>query len=313
MTCLIGAEVHHGIGGHGHHDSPSTVSKLVVVSNDLWILIVNITKASILIQYLRVFSDRVVRSFSILLMILILPAACWGIFGGTFLCSPTARLWRPELPGHCLNAQKYWISVAGLDIGLDFLVLLLPLPAITNLHLPRKQKLGLMLVFLLGFFVCIVSVIRLVTVLIASAKDDFVMSGVWAIIWSTVEANVGIICASLLALKPLVAKLFPTIIQESKPPRHSMRLPMVEDAGGSDEAILTYRRSASVPTTPTTMRSKESSSVKWSRTARVLSSSVPPLSEVEDLDVIEAEFPPPVVLQQGRERVSLFDMLREED
>jgi len=265
MTALIGAEVHHGLGGYDRHVSADTKAKLIVVSNNFWVLIVNITKGSILVQYLRVFSDRKVRMSCYTLLVLVLPAAFWGVFGGTFACSPTAKLWKPELPGHCMSARTYWISVAGLDIGLDFLLLLLPLPAIGSLRLPRKQKFGLMLAFLLGFFVCIVSVARLATVQVISAEGHEIQSGLWAIILSAFEANVGIVCACLLSLKPLAAKIFPGMMEETLPAKHSMQLPTVVEIcplAESSEAMLAQQRSASIPTTPTTMKSKTSGSLR---------------------------------------------------
>ena len=63
-----------------------------------------------------------------------------------------------------MDPRSYWLSAAGINIGIDFAVLILPLPAITQLRLPRKQKMCLVLMFLLAFFVCVVSVIRLATV-----------------------------------------------------------------------------------------------------------------------------------------------------
>ena len=101
-------------------------------------------------------------------------AVLWNIFAGTFLCRPMAKLWNPQLPGVCMSAEAYWVSAASINIALDFFVLLLPLPAITALHLPRRHKICIMLVFSLGFFVCIVSVVRLLTVHLLAAKGDLV-------------------------------------------------------------------------------------------------------------------------------------------
>lgn len=316
MTSVIAVEVNGGAGVYAGPTSVELIAKLVVVANVLWILIVNITKASILIQYLRIFSSRLTRFFCYLLLLLLLPALCWAVFAGIFLCHPTSKLWKPNIPGHCMDAETYWLSVAGTDIGLDFLVLLLPLPAITALRLPRKQKLGLTLVFTLGFFVCAVSVVRLLTVLISSNQRHFVAAGIWAIIWSAVEANVGIICASLLALKPLVAELFPKLVEETQPPRHSMRLPMIE---GGREALWQgpcSRSASGMPTTPTTVRSSKETAIfktsPWSRFG-----SIHPLAEVEDLTIIEPENPqsPASAGRQGgrRERLSIFDMLQEDE
>ncbi|EMC94277.1 hypothetical protein BAUCODRAFT_54373, partial [Baudoinia panamericana UAMH 10762] len=212
MCIVIGIAVHEGVGRLSESEAQLiTIAKLVVADNNLWALTVNTTKASILMQYLRIFSGRVTRALCLLLLFCLLPAVLWAVLGGTLLCSPTARLWNPSISGHCMSAERYWLSVAGTDISLDFLVLLLPLPAIVSLHLPRKQRMSLVLVFMLGFFVCGVSIARLATVITTSAEGKFVQSGVWAIIWSVVEANVGIICACLLALRPLVAHLFPSL------------------------------------------------------------------------------------------------------
>lgn len=309
MTAIIGVEVHHGTNVYDKEITASVVAKLVVVNNNVWIILVNITKASILIQYLRIFSCRPLRWLCLTLMTLLLPAVVWCVFGGTFLCSPTAKLWNPNLPGHCMSARNYWYSVAGIDIGLDFLVLMLPMPAISSLHLPRKQKFGLLLVFMLGFFVCVVSVVRLLTVLVTSLDGDFVASGVWAIIWSAVEANVGIICASLLALKPLFAKIFPKLMEEIKPPRHSTRLPMIE-AGVWPGALSNEK--LTMPITPTTSRGgssgKRSSSARMSSQPSTLSPAR--LSEVEAFGVVEVEDVP--AWSRTRERLSLFDILRED-
>lgn len=176
MCAIIGAELNEGLGvfeGGRPVDAPH-LAKLVIINNDLWALAVTITKASILAQYLRVFSCRIVRCLCYVLYFLLIPAVLWSIFAGTFLCRPVAKLWNPQIPGECMNAHTYWLSAAGTNIGLDFLVLLLPLPAITSLHLPRRQKICIVLVFLLGFFVCIVSIVRLLTVFLYAKAGELV-------------------------------------------------------------------------------------------------------------------------------------------
>lgn len=212
MCIIIGISVHKGVGHYSGHMDLQAISKLIVAFNTLWSVLVGITKASILAQYLRIFDGRRTRTNCYTLLFLLLPATSWGIFGGIFLCTPTAKLWNPSLPGHCRNAQTYWSSVAAIDIFLDFWTLLLPMPSITSLRLPRKQKLATMFAFLLGFVVCVVGVARLATVIASAERGDFVISGIWAIIWSAVEGNISIICASFLSLKALVTKLFPRLL-----------------------------------------------------------------------------------------------------
>ncbi|KAK3073367.1 hypothetical protein LTR53_005119 [Teratosphaeriaceae sp. CCFEE 6253] len=263
MCAIIGAAVHQGVGVvHGSPLEISIVTKLVVANNDLWSVLVNVTKASILMQYLRIFQGPKTRAACYGLLATLVPVTLWAVLGGTLLCTPAAKLWDPEIPGHCLSAQRYWVSVACINIGLDFLVLLLPIPAIAALRLPRKQKVTMLMVFLLGFFVCAISVSRLASVLVTAKSGAIIQSGIYAIIFSVVEANVGIICACLLALKPLIGHWWPKLLEEDGLPRHCMRLPHVQTAATTVWPSADSTATLVSPTTPTTMKSKSESMFK---------------------------------------------------
>ncbi|WPH03710.1 Hypothetical protein R9X50_00659300 [Acrodontium crateriforme] len=223
-----------GLGVYNGFIDATHLAKLLIANNTLWILTVNCTKTSILLQYLRVFSSRTLRTLCYILTGILISATCWAVFGGLFLCHPVAKLWNPSLLGTCLSSETYWTSAASLNIAIDVLILILPLPSIARLYLPRKEKICIILVFTLGFFVCVVSSLRLGLVVATANQGDYVLSGIWSIIWSAVEANVGIICASLPALKPLVYLVFPDLMRETGFPRRRMQLPVLStDSKGS--------------------------------------------------------------------------------
>ncbi|GAB7351069.1 hypothetical protein MBLNU459_g1546t1 [Dothideomycetes sp. NU459] len=230
---LTAAEVAKGIGGYTWTrplDLLPANAKLVLAWNCVYVVLVNVTKASILLQYLRIFAGRAMRAATYALLAALVPALLWGLFGAVFLCSPVAKLWLPAaLPGRCRSTRTYWISTAAVNIVLDFAVFVVPLRPITRLRLARKQKLGLVVVFLVGFFVCAVSLARVALVHEAYARRDWTDTSVDAITWSSVEANTGIVCASLLALKPLLLKLCPALMRERGPPRHSNTLREIAD------------------------------------------------------------------------------------
>ena len=77
-------------------------------------------------------------------------------------------------------------------------------------------------------------------------------SGIQAVTWSAVEVNIGIVCASLIALKPLLAHFCPCLLQDYSPPGHSTRLPMVqtEDVEEGRGLFSRHSRSSSSPIAP---------------------------------------------------------------
>jgi len=67
--------------------------------------------------------------------------------------------------------------------------------------------------------------------------DWTVESGIQAVTWSAIEVNIGIICASLIALKPLLAQFCPCLLEEREVPKHCMRLPMMQTPTEHDETF----------------------------------------------------------------------------
>lgn len=75
----------------------------------------------------------------------------WGLFGSIFLCFPVRFFWDRTIPGgKCLNQFAIWFSNATMNIVQDFIILLLPMPVLRKLDIPRKQKRVLMVIFALG-------------------------------------------------------------------------------------------------------------------------------------------------------------------
>ncbi|KAF3920796.1 hypothetical protein ABW20_dc0106887 [Dactylellina cionopaga] len=113
-----------------------------------------------------------------------------------------------ELPdAKCLSDGQVLVSNAAVNIALDFWLWVMPVPIVWGLHLPMRQRIGLVGVFALGFFVVMAGALRLYYVALTAYTYDKTWDGFNAWIWTAAECDVGIICASLPALKPLVTKV----------------------------------------------------------------------------------------------------------
>lgn len=92
----------------------------------------------------------------------------------------------------------------------DLLVAILPVRVIWGLQIPKRQKIALLCILTIGWFVCIVSILRLhALILLAAHPTDQSWYGSATAYWSSIEMNLAIVCASLPALKPLIVKVIP--------------------------------------------------------------------------------------------------------
>lgn len=126
------------------------------ISQCLWAAIplynasLGFTKFSILFQYLRIFPARWFRTSCYVIMAIVATYSTWAVVSGYVNCVPVAKFWDHDLPGHCLSFDAVWFFNASMNIATDVTLLLLPMPLLSALQLPRLQKVALMGVFAIG-------------------------------------------------------------------------------------------------------------------------------------------------------------------
>ncbi|TIA60466.1 hypothetical protein D6C83_03244 [Aureobasidium pullulans] len=127
-----------------------------------------------------------------------------------------------------------YLSSAPVNIITDLAILFLPMPILTSMRLPKKQKTILVITFGFGLFVAIVDIVRIAYLQSASTyrlnqilhfqKDsstgrdadvtDFSWYASYSFMWSAIEVNVGIMCACVPALKPLISRFMPHLLRD---------------------------------------------------------------------------------------------------
>ena len=113
--------------------------------------------------YWRIFTTR---KFKIAVYVVATFIICWflaillvAIFG----CIPVSASWNPTTPSaRCINADRFFIGNAVLNISGDLILLCMPMPMIWTLQLAQSRKIALTAVFLLGSFALATSIIRTV-------------------------------------------------------------------------------------------------------------------------------------------------------
>ncbi|RFU26142.1 hypothetical protein B7463_g10198, partial [Scytalidium lignicola] len=125
--------------------------------------------------------------------------------------------WDKTIPGKCINIKAFWYGQSGWNTFMDVVVLVLPIPVIMKLQMNRRAKLGLLAVFILGMFVCVTSIERLISLNFnATFAEDFTWATGTSVIWTQVEATVGVICACAPSLRIPLGRFIPFLFGSTK-------------------------------------------------------------------------------------------------
>lgn len=108
------------------------------------------TKFSILFQYLRIFPSRPFRISCYVAMGVVASYSTWAIVSGFVNCVPIAKFWDRSIQGYCLSFEALWFFNASMNILTDLALLTMPMPLLSQLQLPRMQKIALVGVFAIG-------------------------------------------------------------------------------------------------------------------------------------------------------------------
>ncbi|KAG7139094.1 hypothetical protein HYQ45_003893 [Verticillium longisporum] len=220
-----------GLGRHFYYvsDSFSDYLKSGLAASLLYTASLFSTKVSILCLYIRIFSYQGVQLLSKMLLAIVVISHTWIITSILTTCVPLDSIWIIEKkPSFCHSFNVFWAN-AGLNMATDLLIFLLPLPVISKLRLPRRQKYSLYFVSLLAFGVCVISVVRLTNLLKHEDPLYFFMDVTWTAVpianLNCIEVHTAIVCACLTTIKPLLVQWFPFLLS-SRPPESPMTYPV---------------------------------------------------------------------------------------
>lgn len=125
---------------------------------------------------------------------------------GFLICRPVAKNWDPTAQGVCGNRIAGYTAVSIVNVLVDCLMLILPLPMILRLQVKSGYKWALLGIFGIGVVTVVFSAIRLVS-LRTVEFDDFSYTVPMVMIWTTAENGVIIIVASSALLRPVFDKM----------------------------------------------------------------------------------------------------------
>ncbi|KAF1844725.1 uncharacterized protein K460DRAFT_97550 [Cucurbitaria berberidis CBS 394.84] len=208
-TCIIGMRSMLG----RHVDSLPNPLMIIDFLKCIWIAQIFYTfaiaciKFAVLAFYWRLFSVHARTA------IWIVAAACVAWFIAIlccviFNCVPVQAAWDITMKGaKCIPIRSIYLGGSVPNVVLDIIIVAMPLPYVWRLHAPLGQRLILAGMFVLGTFIAVVSMVRLIIFLQIpiATSGDLTYNFREIIVWSIVEINIGLSCACLPSLKPAVS------------------------------------------------------------------------------------------------------------
>ncbi|CAG7962272.1 unnamed protein product [Penicillium nalgiovense] len=239
LFAFILLERKYGIGIHSsklsEHDLQSQLFWLWL-SVPFYNMTMIFAKISALTLFARLFRPRPFLLATYIVMGFLVIVGLWTTLSGFFFCVPVHSFWSPYEEvrlAKCLPAAPVWFTNAALQTATDLVILIMPLPLLWKLQLPKRQRWGILVVFSLGIFTIGTSCARLYPLSVMVGGGDMTKANAQAALWSSLEGNVSIICICLPPLHPLLSRVFsffflPRPIQSRASKAHSSRTQMTE-------------------------------------------------------------------------------------
>ncbi|KAL4950324.1 hypothetical protein BDW69DRAFT_187468 [Aspergillus filifer] len=202
LISTVGQAGHH-IYEYDRHDLEKYI-KILLANNIVYCTSIFLTKISILFFYHRLFfvNEALMRTSLIVGGITI---AHWitSVVGFGIWLSPAHPQWKAEKLSTDEWVKPFWITVSALNMLLDFTILCMPQPIVWRLQQALRRKMMLSVLFAIGTFVCITTIVRVYYLSIIDYDDvTYTLSTVG--IWTMLEMHLGIICACLPVIAGLV-------------------------------------------------------------------------------------------------------------
>ncbi|KAL8974426.1 MAG: hypothetical protein Q9197_001331 [Variospora fuerteventurae] len=218
LTVMINLAVVNGYGRHKLSLEPSELRnalKYFYIAQVVYKIVVGFNKISILMLYLRIFISKPFRLACYINLGIVAAFTIGSVFATILQCIPIKASWNRDMEATCTNSASFWIAFAVINILTDAIILFLPMREVLHLQLGRREKIGLLALFSLGAL-SVTAPVHPQLIDSASQQSqtpptikaisrNFIPRGIWTLI----EANTGIICASLPMLYKPAAVFLP--------------------------------------------------------------------------------------------------------
>jgi hypothetical protein len=187
---------------------------LVWISSSFYVLVLALIKVSLVFFYLEIFKTRQFRLSAYAVLVYIVVNSLVIFLLTIASCNPVPAFWNRDIKGKCLDVQALAYANSASAIVQDIILLVLPLVFIRNLQMKRYRKIAVGIMFSIGTFGCIATIVRSLRIFGYKLSIDPTWDYVPVTIWTELELLAGIACVSLPSIRILLVKILPREVKE---------------------------------------------------------------------------------------------------
>ena len=124
------------------------------------------------------------------------------------LCTPVEFNWDKSIPGgSCEHQSAAFLGAAITNLLVDAFIVALPMPMLLGLRMTLQKRLAIAGMFSLGGVICIISLLRVISIT-QWDLDDVAYSSTEVSIYSVLEPCLGVVNACLPTIQPALKRIF---------------------------------------------------------------------------------------------------------
>ncbi|KAI1465637.1 uncharacterized protein F4812DRAFT_104979 [Daldinia caldariorum] len=187
--------------------------KNVYITSQLYMFSILSIKIAILLEWIHIFVAPGSRG----LVYWAAHVTIWinvGFYLSVFVtneiaCTPYEYSWNKLIDGSCERADTHYTNLAScvFNVISDIVILLIPLRVIWGLNMPQKRKVGISVIFSIGFMACAMAILRLVETVQYTESPDYTYTFAGTMLASGAELTCGFLVAGIPSLAKLLSSL----------------------------------------------------------------------------------------------------------
>ncbi|KAF2799244.1 hypothetical protein K505DRAFT_231492, partial [Melanomma pulvis-pyrius CBS 109.77] len=217
----------------------TTYFKIQTAAEFVYVAACLFPKLSVLVLYLRIFTERIMRICTWIVIGVCVAHAIANIIASFTICRPFEFKWNKAIDGHCANVMASYRYVSLPHILTDIAILVLPLPSLYGLLMNKRRKLGIFLTFFMGSLGIITSIIRCVSFYTIDLESDPTWYAPTLFSYTIIEPSAYFMCSCFTSLRPLLKVVYKWMRTKAD----SYYSPGTDNSGHSEISLRTLKGS----------------------------------------------------------------------